>query len=62
MENKYSALIFNPGNDNPIGETSAKSISELRNKAIRAANYYNGKGGRIIVQEKKTGRIWNFNS
>jgi len=59
---KYNAYIFNPGNNNPIGEITAKSITELRNKAIRAANGYNGKGRRIIVTDKKTGRIWKFNS
>ena len=62
MEDKYNAFIFNPGNDNPIGEARGKSISELRHWAIRNAIGYNGKGGRIIVQDKKTGRIWKFNS
>jgi len=62
MDYKYNAYVFNMGNNNPIGYIHANSISRLRLNAIYYANKYNGKGGRIMVQDDKTGKIWRFNA
>jgi hypothetical protein len=59
---KYSAFIYNEGNVSPIGEVKATSIDKLKNAARIYAVNYNGKGGRIIVEDRATGRRWNINS
>lgn len=62
MDYKYDAFIFNPNNDNPIDQILCNSISELRYMSIKKARGFNGKGGRIKVVDRKTGRTWRFNS
>ena len=59
---KYDVLIYNHNNPHAIGQVRANSIERLKNLARYYAVNYNGKGGRIILEDQKTGRIWIINS
>jgi len=59
---KYNVLIYNPNNPHAIGKVSENSIVRIKHAARYYATRYNGKGGRIILEDQKTGRIWRINS
>jgi hypothetical protein len=59
---KYRAFVYVNDNPNPIGEVQAESIEKLKNAGRWYAVNYNGRGGRVIIEERNTLRRWTVNS
>ncbi len=59
---KYDVLIYNHNGKYPIGQVRANSILKLKYMARYYAVNFNGKGGRIMLEDQNSGRIWRINS
>ena len=62
---KYKVKIHtNPNSERVkfIGEVSANSIVELKEKAKQHARSWNEHGGRLHLEDENTGREWMINS